>query len=100
MKATDIFDYLSDMLPYKKKSSLDWIVPASIGLSLGIACGVGIGVLIAPSSGEHTRRRLIDRAERVKDRALTVAQKAKGQLTHGANDLVGDRAFADVGEVR
>jgi hypothetical protein len=98
MKAKSIMSYLSDVFPFRRKSSLDWIVPVSIGLGVGIAAGVGVGILVAPSSGEHTRARLRDRAERMKERARMAAQRAGGRLAEGYEEPAGERSFVgDVG---
>jgi hypothetical protein len=86
MKTKQMFESLADLFPFRKKSSLDWVMPASIGLSLGMAAGVGVGVLIAPSSGEHTRRRLRDRADRMKERARLAAERAKGEISERAGE--------------
>jgi hypothetical protein len=100
MKASNIVSYLFDAFPYRKRSSVDWILPACIGLGVGIAAGVGIGVLIAPEPGDITRRRIRDGAERVKERAKVAANKAADSLTEGAKHLTegsrqmgGDRSF-------
>lgn len=112
MKAKTYFNFLSDLFPYEKKSALDWIVPASIGLGLGVAAGVSLGMLLAPTSGDITRRKLRDGAERIKDRAVDAAQRAKGQisqvkgqLTHAAdqnNQGISNSSFANdmVGGIR
>jgi hypothetical protein len=113
MMAKNYFGFLSDLFPYEKKSALDWIVPASIGLGLGVAAGVSLGMLLAPTSGDITRRKLVDGAGRIKERAVDAAQRAKGQIaqvkgqiTHSSdqsfNQNLGDRSFVNdvVGGVR
>lgn len=109
MKATDLVNYMADMFPYRRRSSLDWIIPVSVGL----AVGVGVGVLVAPTSGDQARRRLRDSAgrlreragrmrdsaersaERAKDRALEAAQRAQEQIQESTSSNVGERSFAD-----
>jgi YtxH-like protein len=111
MKANDLVNYMTDVFPYKRKSSIDWIVPASVGLGLGITFGVGLGVLIAPTSGEQTRRRLRDSAERAKERAMEAAQRTKERAMEAAQKTkeqlqesstgVNERPFAhELGGVR
>jgi gas vesicle protein len=98
MKANELVNYISDVFPYKRKSSLDWMLPISVGLGMGIAVGVGLGVLMAPSSGEHTRRRLRDSAERVKQRAKDVAQKAQQSLQESTSRQPEERPLvSDIG---
>jgi len=45
----------------------------ALGAIFGMAIGVGAGMLMAPRSGEETRREL-------RDRAMTARQKARTQL--------------------
>ncbi|WP_437296493.1 YtxH domain-containing protein [Sorangium sp. So ce426] len=96
MKADDLVNYMADMFPYRKRSSLDWIVPLSLGLGLGVAMGVGVGVLVAPTSGDEARRRLRDstsrlreRAERAKERALGAAQRTQDQIQEKLQESTG-----------
>ncbi|CAN98872.1 MULTISPECIES: YtxH domain-containing protein [Sorangium] len=96
MKADDLVHYMADMFPYRKRSSLDWIVPLSLGLGLGVAMGVGVGVLVAPTSGDEARRRLRDstsrlreRAERAKERALGAAQRTQDQIQEKLQESTG-----------
>ncbi|WP_437529147.1 YtxH domain-containing protein [Sorangium sp. So ce726] len=96
MKANDLVNYMADMFPYRRRSSLDWIVPMSVGLGLGVALGVGVGVLVAPTSGDEARRRLRDstsrlreRAERAKDRALGAAQRTQNQIQEKLQESTG-----------
>jgi gas vesicle protein len=87
MKASDIVSYLFDAFPYRRKSTADWVLPATIGLGVGVMAGVGIGVLIAPESGDITRQRIRLGAERVKERAKVAANKAADSLSEGARHL-------------
>ncbi|WP_437689092.1 YtxH domain-containing protein [Sorangium sp. So ce176] len=109
MKATDLVNYMADIFPYRRRSSLDWIVPVAVGLGLGVA----FGVLVAPTSGDEARRRLRDSAgrlreragrmrtdaervaERAKDRTLEAAQRAQEQIQERTGSTVGERSFAD-----
>ena len=89
IKAKHIFETLTNVLPFQRKSSLDWIVPASIGLGIGVAAGLGLGVLIAPSSGEVTRQKLVDGANQVKEKARLAAQRVSEKVHAGQNHVAG-----------
>ncbi|WP_437622256.1 YtxH domain-containing protein [Sorangium sp. So ce1151] len=109
MKATDLVYYMADIFPYKRRSSLDWIVPVSVGIGLGAALGIGVGVLVAPTSGDEARRRLRDSAgrlreragqlrdsaERAKDRALDAAQRAQEHIQESTSSTTGERSFVN-----
>jgi len=82
-----IQDWFLDAVPFKRKSSVDWILPACVGLGLGLAAGVGLGLLIAPSTGEEARLRLREGASRVKERAADLADKARAQISSTAGQL-------------
>jgi YtxH-like protein len=88
----NIQDRFFDVLPFKRKSAADWILPAVTGLSVGIAVGVGLGLLYAPSTGEEARVRLREGASRMKERAAGLAGKARAQLpsTERMHSHVGD----------
>jgi gas vesicle protein len=58
-----------------------------IGVFTGVAAGVVAGLLLAPSSGAQTRRRLALEAQRVADAARTVADKAE-QTAHVLGERV------------
>jgi len=49
----------------------------AIGIFTGLAVGVVAGLLLAPSSGEQTRRRLAQDAHRLAETAKAVADKAE-----------------------
>ncbi|WP_433931958.1 YtxH domain-containing protein [Sorangium cellulosum] len=109
MKATDLVNYMADIFPYRRRSSLDWIVPVAVGLGIGVA----FGVLVAPTSGDQARRRLRDSAgrlreragrmrtsaeraaEKAKDRALEAAHRAQDQIQESTGTTIGERSFAD-----
>ena len=93
MNYTDITNWLADAIPLRRKSSLDWILPASIGLGVGVAAGIGVGMLLAPTRGDELRRKLRDGAVRIKDKALYKAGEVKGHLTTKANEL--ERSFVE-----
>ncbi len=62
---------------------------------LGLGLGVTIGTLIAPASGEETRRQLIEKAEELRDdrlaRMMEMGRHKAGELGHDA----GERAFEE-----
>jgi gas vesicle protein len=47
---------------------------------MGLAAGVGIGLLFAPSTGEEARLKLREGASRMKDRATKLAARAASQV--------------------
>jgi gas vesicle protein len=83
----NIKDRFFDVVPFKRKSTADWILPAIAGMGIGIVAGVGLGLLYAPSTGEEARLRLREGASRVKNRAAVLAGKAKRQLAEGAEHV-------------
>jgi gas vesicle protein len=87
MKINDLYEMFFDSIPFQRKSSTDWILPASIGLGVGAALGVGLGMIFAPQTGEETRKYLRDGASNLKDKAVTAATEAKEQLTAKANGV-------------
>jgi gas vesicle protein len=77
----NIQDRLFRAIPIKVKSRTDWALPALAGFGVGVALGVGIGLLSAPYTGESARHRLRESASRVRERAADIALKAKRQLS-------------------
>lgn len=59
----------------------------AIGVFTGLAVGVVGGLLLAPSSGVQTRRRLAQEAQRLAETARTVADRAE-QTAHVLGDRV------------
>jgi gas vesicle protein len=87
MKMNDLYDMFFDAIPFQKKSSTDWILPATIGVGIGAAIGVGLGMVLAPQSGFETRRAIRDGAMQLKDKAMTAATRAKEQIAAKANGV-------------
>ena len=81
MKLGSMFE---DLLPIRRKRTTDWVIPALAGLGVGIAAGIGVGVLLAPESGEEMRYRLREGAHRMKARAGELAQRTKSQVASTA----------------
>ena len=79
-----IQDWFVDVVPYKRKSSADWIVPAFMGFGVGLAIGAGVGLLLAPTTGEEARLKLREGANRVRDRAAGLAGRAKDRAAEAA----------------
>lgn len=53
---------------------------------IGIGCGVGLGLLIAPAAGEETREQLLDIAKRPGDAARQKVQQVREDVAQmGAN---------------
>jgi len=80
----NIVDWFEDVLPVKRKTTADWVLPALAGLGVGVAAGIAIGMLYAPDTGEETRLRLREGAHRVKERAGELAERARGQIAGAA----------------
>ena len=100
MKYSTLLRYLGDVLPYevRRKSSNEWLLPTLVGAGLGIAAGVGLGMVFAPAAGVETRRQLSEGASRVKDRAREAASKAKervAEIQHSLENGVSNSAYLD-----
>lgn len=65
---------------------------ATSGFSLltflaGAAVGAGVALLLAPSTGEETRRKLIDSARRVSQNVGDTVNSAKDELNRRTDDV-------------
>jgi gas vesicle protein len=69
-------------------SSIGWFI-------LGAALGAGVALLLAPTSGEDTRRRIARGARRVKDTALDALDELRDEF-----DDLKDRAVETVDQVK
>jgi gas vesicle protein len=87
MKPRDMTEWFVDVLPFRRKSSIDWALPCMAGLGIGVAAGVGIGLLLAPRPGTETREKLRAGAENIKEKARSLADRAKGQLSNAGQQL-------------
>lgn len=65
------------------KRSTEYLI---IGVIAGAALGFVAGLLLAPSSGRQTRRRIADEAARAAETARAIAEKAEQ-----AADVIGDK---------
>ncbi len=83
----NIVDWFEDVLPIKRKTSADWVLPALAGLGVGVAAGIAVGMLYAPDTGEEMRLRLREGAFRVKERAGELAERAKSQISSTAEQV-------------
>lgn len=54
---------------------------------LGIACGIGLGLLFAPAPGEETRARLADAARRPGELARDKVQEVREDIAQMGADL-------------
>jgi gas vesicle protein len=78
-----------DLLPVKRKSTADWILPALAGLGVGIAVGACLGALYTPSTGEEARLRLREGAAKLKEKAQNLATRAKGRVETASEEVQG-----------
>jgi gas vesicle protein len=86
----NISDWFFEAVPFKRRSAVDWVLPALGGLGVGLVVGFGAGLLYAPTPGEEARLRLKEGASRVKDKAVDLADKAKSRLSSTAAQLQGE----------
>ena len=83
----NISDWLEDALPIKRKSSADWVLPVLVGVGVGLAAGVTLGMLYAPQTGEEARLKLREGASRAKEKAGELADRAKDQISSASASL-------------
>ena len=82
-----------DLLPVKRKSAADWMLPALAGLGVGVCVGVCVGALYAPTTGEEARLRLRERVRegknRLKEKAQTLAERTKSRVENASEEVQG-----------
>lgn len=61
-----------------------------LGFLVGSIVGAGVALLLAPATGEETRRRLGDTARRVGNDAKSKYGEVKDRLAHGISDVKND----------
>ena len=81
MKPRDMTEWFFDVLPYRRRSSTDWVLHSMAGFGIGVVAGVGVGLLLAPRPGVEMREKLRARAEDIKEKARDLAERAKEQLS-------------------
>lgn len=59
---------------------------------LGLGLGYAVGLLIAPASGEQTRRELMERGEEKVADAVETGRERAGQIGHDAGQKAFDEA--------
>jgi len=59
----------------------------TLGILLGTAVGVGIGILFAPDKGSETRKKIAESANDAKDTILTEAEKLKVKASTSADQI-------------
>ena len=87
MKPNDIRRWFFAVVPFRRRSSIDWVLPSVVGLGIGVAAGVGVGMLLAPRPGTETRDRLREGASNLKNKAMNFADRARGQLSNASQQL-------------
>jgi gas vesicle protein len=86
MNTNLFFRRLTGSFPYNYGRT-SWFWPVTVGVGLGLVAGVGMGMLYAPRSGEETRQRLRDGAERARHRARIAAQRVRGELESSVAEI-------------
>jgi gas vesicle protein len=60
-----------------------------VGFLLGAAAGAMAGILLAPSSGEETRKKIADKATDLKDELSTQINTSFGRLSEQVTNSLG-----------
>jgi gas vesicle protein len=60
-----------------------------VGFLLGAAAGAMAGILLAPSSGEETRKKIADKATDIKDELSTQINTSFGRLSEQVTNSLG-----------
>ncbi len=98
MMAREIGTWFWDALPVQRKSGA-WVLPSIVGLSVGLAAGVGLGLLIAPEPGDATRRRLARGAESFQRKASRFVDRTRGEIEATGHEIAGE-ARAELSRAR
>ena len=98
MMAREIGTWFWDALPVQRKSGA-WVLPSIVGLGVGLAAGVGLGLLIAPEPGDATRRRLARGAGDFQRRASRFVDRTRGELEATGHEIAGE-ARAELSRAR
>jgi YtxH-like protein len=56
-------DDLLETLGLQRRGNADWVVPAVTALGVGLLVGAGLGLLLAPKSGNELREDLRERLQ-------------------------------------
>jgi gas vesicle protein len=86
MNTNLFFRRMTGMFPYGYQRT-SWFWPVTLGIGVGLAAGMGVGVLYAPRSGKETRERLREGAERARERARIAANRVRGELEASASEI-------------
>jgi gas vesicle protein len=62
---------------------------------LGLFLGVGLGLIFAPARGEVTRRRIAERIENVKGRAVERGRETAGDVSRQFGERLFDKAVGE-----
>jgi hypothetical protein len=79
-------DLLATVGLERRRSLLEQLGPALGAFTAGVAVGAGIGVLLAPSSGDELRQQLLDRANRMSDRITQNVNRRVEARTNGGRE--------------
>lgn len=98
MMVRDLRTWFLNALPVQRRSGA-WVLPSVVGLGVGLAAGVGIGLLIAPEPGDATRRRLARGAEDLQRKASRFVDRTRGKLEATGHEIAGE-ARAEMSRAR
>jgi gas vesicle protein len=73
----------------QENASVSMLMPM-VGFALGAAVGAGLALLLAPASGEHTRRRLGNAARRMSRDTQHNLKDVRDNLSEAARGLGGN----------
>ena len=83
MNDVDMEDMLHGIGLERRRSALESVLPAAGFLLLGAAIGAGIGMLVAPASGQRTRKNVEERLSNLREKiAGDVAQVKNTSAQH------------------